>query len=375
MENNGIKKIIIFYPSYENGGATKILQNIINFFTNKKIKIILISCNAKYSNFNYHKNFLKIVKPKIILSSFFFQRIIFSLSVIKIFVKEIISIDNKDTIIFSMQSHLLSVIVSKILFRKIVIRNSEDVFGATRYADDKISALIVFLTKFITFNLADGIITNSNQSLKSINFFLLNKKKVKLIFNPYLRKSNKKRLNRAKKNYILAIGRFTKQKNFPFLLNAFSEFSKKYEDYKLILIGSGKDKKKLLNLTSALGLETKIIFFNWKNNLNKQFGKSKFFILPSLYEGSPNILIEALNQGIPCISSNCSGSTDILLNGKIGIIYEKNDKAHLIKSMIKMHKKYSFFSKKSLRYMNTSKRFLIKPQSKKYLNFLSKFIA
>ena len=273
-----------------------------------------------------------------------------------------------------MQSHLLSVLIGKIFNKKIVIRNSEDPFGATKYADDKISASIVFLTKFITFNLANGIITNSSKSLKSINFFLINKKKVKLIFNPYLKKCSKKYSKKGKKDHILAIGRFTKQKNFSFLLDAFSEFSKKYYKYKLVFIGSGKDKKKLLNQTSILDLKTKIIFIEWKKDLNKYFRKSKFFVLPSLYEGSPNILIEALDKGIPCISSDCSGSSDILLNGKIGIIYKKNDKNHLIQSMIKMHKRYNNFRINSLKYMSTSNRFLITPQAQKYLNFLSKFI-
>jgi len=47
-----IKKIVIFYPSYENGGATKNLQNLITFFTNKNIFVKLITENARYSNFN-----------------------------------------------------------------------------------------------------------------------------------------------------------------------------------------------------------------------------------------------------------------------------------------------------------------------------------
>ena len=112
---------------------------------------------------------------------------------------------------------------------------------------------------------------------------------------------------------------------------------------------------------------------SWKKKLSKYFINSKFFILPSLYEGSPNILIEAVNTGIPCISSDCSGSADILLNGKIGIIYKKNNKQELISSMIKMHKNYYKYQINSIKFMRSSKRFLIKPQSQKYLNFFSKF--
>ena len=50
-----IKKIIIFYPSYENGGATKNLQNLITFFTFKNIQVKLITGNAKYLDFKFKK--------------------------------------------------------------------------------------------------------------------------------------------------------------------------------------------------------------------------------------------------------------------------------------------------------------------------------
>ncbi len=50
-----IKNILIFYPSYENGGATKNLQNLITFFTYQNIHVKLITGNARYSNFVYKK--------------------------------------------------------------------------------------------------------------------------------------------------------------------------------------------------------------------------------------------------------------------------------------------------------------------------------
>ena len=89
---------------------------------------------------------------------------------------------------------------------------------------DKKCQLIVFISKFLSFNLSDGIITNSNKSLKGIKFFLFNKKKAKLIFNPYLKKINQIKLNKNKKKHVLAIGRFSKQKNFSFLIDVFKDF-------------------------------------------------------------------------------------------------------------------------------------------------------
>ena len=82
-----------------------------------------------------------------------------------------------------------------------------------------------------------------------------NKDKVKLIFNPYLNKSKKKYYKKQK--IILSIGRLCKQKNFQTLIKAFEIFSLKNKDYKLIILGHGPDKQKLMNLSKNLGIEKK----------------------------------------------------------------------------------------------------------------------
>jgi len=369
-----IKKIIIFYPSYENGGATKNLQNLITFFTNKNIFVKLITGNARYSNFNYKKKRFEIIKPKKIMSLFFFQRVNYSFSVLRLFFENIRFIDSKNTVILSMQSHLLSVLSCKFLSKKIIIRNSEDPFGATKYADEKFLSILVFLSKFISFNFSDGIITNSKKSLDSIKFFLLNKGKVNLILNPYLNSINKIKKNNYKKNYILAIGRFSKQKNFSFLIDTFADFQKKFKKYKLIIIGSGQKKDEIINQINFLKIKNKVEILNWKENLEKHFRKSKFFILPSLYEGLPNILIDAINNGIPCIASKCSGSMDILKNNKSGLIFDINDKNQLLRLMYKMHYNYNFYNNNAVKFVEKSDRFLIKPQAEKYLNFFYKIL-
>ena len=114
------------------------------------------------------------------MSLFFFQSINYSFSFLKLFLNNIKLVDPKDTVILSMQSHLLSVLSCKLLNKKIIIRNSEDPFGATKYADDKFLAIIVFLSKFISFNFSNGIITNSKKSLESIKFFLIDQSKLKV---------------------------------------------------------------------------------------------------------------------------------------------------------------------------------------------------
>ena len=97
---------------------------------------------------------------------------------------------------------------------------------------------------------------------------------------------------------------------------------------------------------------------------------SKIFLLPSLYEGSPNILIDAIRNGIPCISSNCSGANDILRKNKAGLIYPINNKKILIKNIFKVIDNYKIYENYALKFKDKQNRFLSDNQSLKYLKIL-----
>jgi len=366
------QKIIIFYPSYENGGASIILINLVNFFLKNNINVELLSLNAEYKYFINSKK-IKIFnlnkKKKPYLKNSFLSN---CYSIKKLFF--LLKTNNKDsTVLFSMQRHLISTIFGKIFNYQTIIRNSEDPFGATKYADNKIISFLVFVSKFLSFNLADKIITNANKSFNSIKFFLINKSKVVVIFNPYISKYSKNKIYKTRKEKILlAAGRFSKQKNFEFLIEVFSDITKKIKDYKLVIIGSGSYKSKILRKINYFRLQKKIKLKSWTKDISKELIKSKVFILPSLYEGCPNILVDAISNSIPCISSNCSGAEDVLKNNKAGIIYPINDKNKLKKGIIKIINNYSYYNNSAKKFSKSKIRFDIEKQSLKYMKILFK---
>ena len=169
-----------------------------------------------------------------------------------------------------MQSSMISIIISKLYKTKIIARNSEDPISSTIYADNYFTSILVFFLRFIIYNFADGILTNSSGSKKSLELFLINKDKIKTIYNPYLL-NIKKKPNYKKKNIILSVGRLVKQKNFETLIKGFSIFSKDFPSYKLIILGDGPEREKLNQLIKKLSCEKKIIIKGWVNNTNKYF--------------------------------------------------------------------------------------------------------
>ena len=63
-------------------------------------------------------------------------------------------------------------------------------------------------------------------------------------------------------DYFLSIGRFTKQKNYPYLINEFEKFSKNFTEIKLLIIGEGEEKNKLKKIIKQKNLNNKILLLN-----------------------------------------------------------------------------------------------------------------
>ena len=369
--NNKVKSLVIFYPSFEKGGVEK---NLINLVRNldKKFRIYLISSLSKREANKILKkkiNIIQISKKKISFIPNRFSSAFFGM--ISLF--NLLKIIKKDFVVHSMQSNIAAMIVCFFLRKKILMRNSEDPLYSTYFSENKIMSIIVFIFKIITYNFVSGIITNSKGSKKSLEKFIFNKDKIFSIYNPYLINKNSKRYKREK--IIINIARLRKQKDHITLIKAFNIFSKKYKDYKLVILGHGDQKKILYKEARNLSLQTKIKFLGWVNNTPDYLKKSKLFVLSSIYEGLGNVLIDAINYDVPCISTDChSGPREILLNGKGGYLVPIKDYKSLGYKMIYAITNYNESKHRNKIAKKNLIRFDMKKQVSAYEKILIKFI-
>ena len=158
-------------------------------------------------------------------------------------------------------------------------------------------------------------------------------------------------LKKFKNGFFLAAGRFTKQKNFIYLIKEFKKFYELYPDEKLIIIGDGELKNKMINEININKLNNNIEIFEYTNNLYSYMKKSKAFILSSLWEEVGFVIVEAALCNSFVISSNCkNGPEEFLLNGKGGILFESNSENKLFECLkeFKNIKKDELFEKKLL---------------------------
>ena len=193
--------------------------------------------------------------------------------------------------------------------------------------------------------------------------------KLKLLYDPiikvnYINNKKKEKIEDrfTKTNYVLSIGRLTKQKNYPLLINAFKEIIKKYPDLKLIILGEGEDRKKLEKLIQNLDLKSNIFLEGYKKNIFNYLHNCECYISSSLYEDPGFTLIESgfLNKFVIAADSN-TGPSEILNDSKNGFLFKNNDKISLVD-------KYLQFKKLSTKEV-INKKVNLKKFSKKFSIF------
>jgi glycosyltransferase involved in cell wall biosynthesis len=165
--------------------------------------------------------------------------------------------------------------------------------------------------------------------------------KISVIYNPaydnlIYEKANQPIENEfAHLDYIISIGRLEYQKNQKLLLQAFDLVQKKIPALHLLILGEGTLKEELLQLAHSLGINEHVHFVGFKDNPYCYLKNAKCFVLSSLYEGLPTVIIEALALGTNVVSTNCpSGPYELLEGGQIGWLSEINNKEQLANNII-----------------------------------------
>ena len=100
------------------------------------------------------------------------------------------------------------------------------------------------------------------------------------------------------------IGRFEKQKNHDFLLRLFSYIQKKRKDVYLICVGDGSLLADMKALANELDIADRVIFAGLRRDVPELMMAMDALLFPSLYEGMPNVVIEAETTGLPCLISD-----------------------------------------------------------------------
>jgi len=354
-----MKKIVIFNPSVEGGGVERNLEMIANHLSkNYKNKIYL----ASYDKFLNLNKSIKVIKPVINLNikNRIFKYLICLISLI------MFNINNKEYLIFSFQANVYAIILAKLLNKKIIVRANAAPKG---WINNYKKIVIKYFYKK-----ADKIIVNSKEFKDEfLRTFKLNPQ---VIYNP-LDKTRLVSLSKNKLNTtffdnfksgikILNVGRLTNQKNQIDILKTVNILKNKIP-VKLLIIGSGNQLEVLNNYIRKEKLTDYVKIIPHCKNPYIYFKKADIFVLSSIYEGLPNVLLEATLFKLLSISYKCkTGPKEILQNGKGGILVNVGDHKRIANEILKY-----FYSKKKYKYkkmIDTSYKNLKKYHLRRQLN-------
>ena len=124
---------------------------------------------------------------------------------------------------------------------------------------------------------------------------------------------------------VLAVGRLWPEKNFTFLVRAFARIAEEVQG-RLMILGEGAQREALEALIDELGLKERVRLPGFGANPYAFMSRAKVMALTSNWEGSPNVLVEAMACGTPVISTDCpNGPREILEGGKLGHLVPLGD--------------------------------------------------
>lgn len=183
------------------------------------------------------------------------------------------------------------------------------------------------------YGFSDAIIFQTNEAsfyfsrrCRRIAHILSNPVSDEFLSYPYEEKKEKK---------IVAVGRLTKDKNYPLLLAAFSKLHIKFPEYKLVILGDGEEYDLLTQLADQYKISKHVSFNGNIKDIKEIVSQSYMFALCSNTEGMPNALMEAMALGTVCISTDCpvGGPRKLINNEKNGFLIPVNSDIDLEKCM------------------------------------------
>ena len=135
------------------------------------------------------------------------------------------------------------------------------------------------------------------------------------------------------KRIIGTIGRLTEQKGTEYLIRAFAGLARDIPDLALVVVGDGELRPGLERLASELGAGSSVVFAGIREEIPEFVNLFDLFVLPSLWEGQPLTLLEAMAAGKPVIAADVGGNVEILRGGDLGVLVPPRNVGVLVDAM------------------------------------------
>lgn len=309
-------KILIIAPSQKMGGIERALSVLANEWTKKAYTVVYVSC-LKGKPFYQLDSKIEVIEPSFRRSSSFLNKILFYPRLL-IFIRQSVVKSSPDRVVvygdwFSPLS-LLALLGTRF-----------PVYISDRTIPNYPFKFPIPQLKKWLYPKSAGFIAQTNRSKVYKENIFGNKLRIKIVANALAQLDKSDLTTTTREKNILYVGRFEWEKDPEILIRAFKSINSDYPDWTLEMAGDGPLFNKMKLLADELELTNNIIFHGKVNKVEKLYAKASIFVLPSVIEGFPNAVIEAMSFSLPCICFSDIPFEDIIKPNINGIVLFKRD--------------------------------------------------
>lgn len=138
---------------------------------------------------------------------------------------------------------------------------------------------------------------------------------------------------RADSRLVLTVGRLDAQKGYSNLVSAIPYLLKEFPELRFVWVGEGSQRDMLLESLKERGVEKEVLFLGYRSDIPKLLTAADLFVFPSLYEGHPSALMEAMAHGLPIVASDASGVPEVIKNKVQGLLFHAGDSCDLLETL------------------------------------------
>ncbi len=312
--------VMLIVPTLNGGGSERVMSILANNLDRVKFKVTLVLLKEEGVYLDDLKENIQIIN----LNAMRVRH-----SILKLF--NVLKEHNPDFVLSTLgHLNLILALLKYFLPKEIKFIARESSIVTENNKKEKYPVIFNWLYKML-YNRFNYVIAQSFYMANDlISNFKVDREKVVLINNPVeiekvieLSKEPLDIIFSEKKLNLVAVGRLSKVKAFDNLLHIVSKIKREFHLY---ILGEGEEYSTLKKITNELNLEAKVTFLGFKKNSYKYMLNADYLLMTSIYEGFPNVVLEAQALGIPVIAFNCPGGISEIVDNDNGILIENMNK-------------------------------------------------
>jgi glycosyltransferase involved in cell wall biosynthesis len=289
------------------GGIERALTNLADYFVNQNLDVVFVSC-LQGKRFYVLDSRIKIIEPNFKRHGGPINKITFYFQLIK-FIKSNYSQEQPSTVLS------FGDVFNPLVLLALKNKNVPVYISDRTSPDYKFKFPTPFLKRWL-YPKSAGFIAQTTRAADYKRKQFGDRLSIKVIPNALKEMSVSKQ---KRKNTILYVGRFAWEKAPHYLIEAFAQL-KEINDWRLVMAGSGPLLPEMKLLAQELSVENRVEFLGDVKNVDQLYAKASIYVLPSVIEGFPNSLCEAMAAGLPAVCFNTIPHEDIFVNPEMGVI-------------------------------------------------------